>query len=665
MRVALAVASFAAGAHALAVDKNRPVSKVITLLKDMSKQLAKEQEQDEEIYAKMECWCKTNDKEKSQAIKDAEAKIATLTAEIEEGTAESSRLNAEIKNLEKEVAANEEALAKATAMRKKALAEFNAEEKDLLQSIQALKNAVVVLSKHNSKAFLQADAEINNINIASMLKRTMRVHKDVMEDALSPSQQETLKAFITSDAAPHLQAYANQSGEIFGILKQMQETFENNLSQSQKDELAAQAQYEELKAAKEAEIKAGQDQIDTKTQELADTDEKLANDKQDVEDTRNSLSADEQFLMMLKEKCSQTDAEWAARQKTRHDEIGAVNEALKVLSSDDAHDTFTRTFNFVQISSSSQEDARKNASEILSKAAKKNPKLMAIATSAKLDSFTRVKKAIDDMVAALTKEMEDEVKHKDYCVGAFNENETKTTHHSRNKADHESRIEVLTGEIAKLKDEIKDLQDQIAEATKQLKRAGEDREKQNAEFQATISDQRATQKLLNQALTVLKGYFEKKGATALLQQEPVGPPPPAGFNTYEKNAGGNPVIALITQIINDAKAMEAEATHDENDAQATYEGFVKETNRSNEEKSAEIVNKQGALATAEGDKVDEENGLANEETTLTQLANEKLDLHSSCDFVQKNFDIRQEARQQEIDALKQAKAILSGADLSR
>ncbi len=55
-----------------------------------------------------------------------------------------------------------------------------------------------------------------------------------------------------------------------------EETFETNLSQSQKDEMANQKAYEDLKAAKEAEIKAGQEQIDSKTQELADTDEKNA-----------------------------------------------------------------------------------------------------------------------------------------------------------------------------------------------------------------------------------------------------------------------------------------------------------------------------------------------------------------------------------------------------
>merc|ERR1712048_1209269 len=99
------------------------------------------------------------------------------------------------------------------------------------------------------------------------------------------------------------------------------------------------------KVAKEAEIAAGQAQINSKTQELATTDEKLAQSKQDIEDTKASLSADEQFLMMLKEKCQMTDKEWEERQKTRQAEMEAVSKALSILSSDDAHDLFTRTFN--------------------------------------------------------------------------------------------------------------------------------------------------------------------------------------------------------------------------------------------------------------------------------------------------------------------------------
>ena len=85
--------------------------------------------------------------------------------------------------------------------------------------------------------------------------------------------------------------------------------FETNLSSSQKEEMQSQADYESLKAAKESEIKAGTELKDTKTQELADTDEKNVNAKTDLEDTRNSLSADQKFLMNLKETCQMTDAE--------------------------------------------------------------------------------------------------------------------------------------------------------------------------------------------------------------------------------------------------------------------------------------------------------------------------------------------------------------------
>ena len=97
-----------------------------------------------------------------------------------------------------------------------------------------------------------------------------------------------------------------------------------------------------LHLMQEDEIAAGQAQIDSKTQELADTDEKNAQAKEDVADTKKSLSADEQFLMMLKEKCSMTDSEWEERQKTRQLEMEACSKALAVLSSDDAHDLLTR-----------------------------------------------------------------------------------------------------------------------------------------------------------------------------------------------------------------------------------------------------------------------------------------------------------------------------------
>jgi len=652
--------------------KNRPVSKVITLLKDMLKQLEKEAAEDEEIYDKMACWCETNDKEKTKAIAEAEARIERLTTQIEELTATSARLNTEIKNLEKEVARNQESLDKATAIREKQLAEFNAEEKELLESISALKAAITVLAKHHGGSFLQLPRS-HMLGVATTLQHEMQRHSSLLEGVLTPSERRAAAAFIQAptdyfDASPTFkQSYAPQSGEIFGILRQMKETFESNLSASQREEMANQKAYEELKAAKQAEIAAGQAQIDSKTAELADTDEKNSQAKVDVEDTKASLSADEQFLMMLKEKCQMTDKEWEARQKTRQLEMEAVSKALAILSGDDAHDLFTRTFNpaFLQSGSAAHSDRREQASQLLSRAAQRlhNPRLATLAYQVKLDAFTRVKKAIDDMIAQLLKQKEDEIRHKDFCTDEFNANQLQTEKKEREKADLIAKIESLQATIKGLTEAIDSLKSEIAEMQVQLKRAGEDREKQNKEFQMTVADQRETQKLLKAALGVLQDFYSKAAAASMVQkkQEPVGPPPPAGFEAYKKNAASGGVVSLIQQIISDAKAMEAEAIRSEEDAQKAYEDFVKDTNNSIEAKSRDIVNKSEAKAKAETDLVEQKENKEGVMLELEQLSNYNAELHQSCDFVLKNFDLRQTARDEEVEALRQAKAILSGA----
>merc|ERR1712039_464025 len=504
-----------------------------------------------------------------------------------------------------------------------------------------------------------------------MGQRAMQKHEAILRGVLTRSERNVATAFIQApedyfDATPTFkQSYAPQSGEIFGILRQMKETFEANLADAQKEEMANQKAYEDLKAAKEDEIAAGQAQIDTKTQELADTDEKLAQAKEDIEDTRNSLAADEKFLMMLKEKCQMTDKEWEERQKTRQLEMEAVSKALAILSGDDAHDLFTRTFNpaLLQENSQIQSERREKAATLLKAVATKhnNPRLATLAYKVRLDAFTRVKKAIDDMIAQLLKEKEDEIKHKDFCVDEFNTNQLQTEKKEREKQDLIAKIEDLELTIKTLTEEIETLKAEIAEMQVQLKRAGENREKENKEFQMTVADQRETQKLLQAALNVLAEFYGKKEAALLQKQEPVGPPPPPGFEAYKKNAASGGVMSMIQQIISDAKAMEAETIRSEEDAQKAYEDFVKETNASIEAKSKEIVEKTEQKAKAEVELVETKESKEAVMLELEQLSNYNAQLHQSCDFVLKNFDLRQTARDEEVEALRQAKAILSGA----
>jgi len=647
--------------------KNRPVSKVITLLKDMVSQLEKEAQEDEEVYEQMGCWCETNDKEKTKSIGDAEQRISDLTASIEDLTANSARLNTEIENLNKEVAKNEQALDQATALRKKQLAEFNEEEKDMLQSITSMKGAVVALSKHHEAALLQTDRETAVMEAAALIQHHLHSHADLLAEVITPRMRKTATAFVQSpddyfSEEPSM-LQQPQSGEIFGILKAMKESFETNLGQSQKEETENQSAYEDLKAAKTEEISAGQAQLDTKTNELANTDEKNAQSKQDLEDTRNSLAADSAFLANLKEQCQNVDQEYEERTKTRQLEIQAVSKALAFLSSDEAHDLFTRTFNFVQLSSESAQ--RSKAMRVLSAASKKSgdPRLVALAVSTRIAAFGKVKKTIQDMVDNLITEKEDEIKHRDFCIEELNQNERDTESKNRDKADLEAEIDDLKMQIDELTRAIEQLKAEVAELQVQMKRAGEDREKQNKEFQVTVADQRATQKLLAAALNILKGFYEK---AALVQKnskagQPAGPPPPAGFKSYEKNASSGGVMGMMQNIINDAKAMEAEAIRGEEDSQKAYEDFVKDTNDSVEEKSKDITNKSSSRAKAEGRRVEAETERDAVMGELEQLSSANADLHKSCDYTLKNFELRQSTRDDEIEALKQSIAIFSGA----
>merc|ERR1719261_1171738 len=170
--------AFGAQAANVQVDdsKNRPVTKVINLLKDMIKQLEKEGEEDQDIYEKMGCWCVTNEKEKKESVAAGQSRITELTATIEESASDYARLNAEIANLQKELGENTDALESATALRSKQQAEFNQEEKDSLQSIVGLKSAVQVLSKQHS-SLLQAGTDQESMNVVVSLPQILRRHQ--------------------------------------------------------------------------------------------------------------------------------------------------------------------------------------------------------------------------------------------------------------------------------------------------------------------------------------------------------------------------------------------------------------------------------------------------------------------------------------------------------
>merc|ERR1719498_1260462 len=139
----------------------------------------------------------------------------------------------------------------------------------------------------------------------------------------APVSHAALQALVQQPAGAG-QSYAPQSGQIFGILKQMKEEFEANLADSQQSEETGAAEFAELKKAKTNEINAGTAQVKEKK-------EQLAQDKEDRELTREALASDTKFLSDLKLRCQQTDKDWELRTKTRNEEIAAISETIKIL----------------------------------------------------------------------------------------------------------------------------------------------------------------------------------------------------------------------------------------------------------------------------------------------------------------------------------------------
>merc|ERR1719506_872679 len=102
-------------------------------------------------------------------------------------------------------------------------------------------------------AFLQTQAAAGLR--ALVLSRNMdRYSRGVLTDFLSTSSQ-----------------YAPVSGEVMGIIKQLQENMEGDLADATKAEDTAISEFEGLIAAKEKEIQAATEAIEAKTQRAGET----------------------------------------------------------------------------------------------------------------------------------------------------------------------------------------------------------------------------------------------------------------------------------------------------------------------------------------------------------------------------------------------------------
>ncbi|CAE7255062.1 unnamed protein product [Symbiodinium pilosum] len=655
----------------------------------MQSSLEEEAKEDEDTYEKMQCWCKSNGDEKAKSIEEAEARIKGLEARTEELAATSSRLTSEIATSEDEVVKNEAALDTAVTLRKQQLAEFHDDEKDLTQSASSVDRALDVINGSETSSFLQMP-QARLLSALSQLRAVVSKHGKLLTKTQREKMDDFLKNPLQTRTAFLQKTSPDTTGGVAGVLSGLKGNFQTELADLQSQEKENEKAHEGLVKAKTEEIEAGKKQLEAKKEQKATADLEHAQAKQDIKDTTAALEADGSLNTVVKEKCAAMDADYEKRSKLRTEEQTAVAKAIQVLSSDEV--------------GSDNERAAKLIAQVGKKLDVRLSTLAltmhfdAISLLWKLDTFEKVKKAIDEMKADLKKEQAAEVKKKaprsfrsfciaqqpslprrddmtveccgkDWCTEEFQRKKLETQEKTREEQTKLAEMESLQSSVSQLGGDIKLLEDEawhkVSEMNKQIQVAGQNREKENKEFQKVVAEQRKSQMLLKDAMTTLKSVYAKEASFMQEQSKSKsksGESQEPEFKDFKQQSSSYGVLSMLQQLVADSKAMEVEATHAESTAQQDYEACWGFQNQSVDAKTKDITDKEGEKGATEASLVEARQSKAGLSDELSQLAIAVAELHDQCDFLLKNFDARQSAREDEMDALQQAKSMLSGDD---
>jgi len=298
----------------------------------------------------------------------------------------------------------------------------------------------------------------------------------------------------------------------------------------------------------------------------------------------------------------------------------------------------------------------------------KNWALASLAVRVRLDAFTKVKEVMDKMLVELQKQQKEEFQKKEFCNKEIDKTEDEIKVGMNTKEDLDEKHTSLVNTLDALARDIAALQKEEEEMEMSLKQAGELRKEENKVYQTSVMDQRATTNILDKALARLKAFYTTEFVEVRAHGQEPGravAPRPDTPKDYAKSAGAGGVVQLIMKIIENSEVAEKELEMDEQKAQELYAEFVQTTTTSIQAGRDAVAQKSALMAETEAEKSEtEESQLANDKTleTLGELLKAQ---HLDCDWLLKYFDIRQKARAEEMDAINDAKAVLSGADFGR
>jgi len=124
------------------------------------------------------------------------------------------------------------------------------------------------------------------------------------------------------------------------------------------------------------------------------------------------------------------------------------------------------------------------------------------------------------------------------------------------------------------------------------------------------------------------------------------------------------VIGLIDLMIGDLTKEMTEAKATEENAQEDYEQSMKDSAEKRATDTKTMADKSKAKAETQASlEANSEEKAATSKTLMATLEHIQ-GLHAECDWLIQYFQVRKEARAGEVESLKTAKAVLSGADFA-
>jgi len=147
-------------------------------------------------------------------------------------------------------------------------------------------------------------------------------------------------------------------------------------------------------------------------------------------------------------------------------------------------------------------------------------------------------------------------------------------------------------------------------------------------------------------------------------QDAPAPPPetPGAYKKKGEESGG--VIAMMDMMKADVEKETQELEFQEKDSQEEYEEMMADASAKRAANTKSIDEKSGVKAELEAQLItskDDKLAAGKELMATKQYLGE---VHDDCDWLLENYDARKEARANEVEAMKKAKAVLAGADYS-